>query len=123
MLPNTGKLYESIDLNVLREAVSDDMALFRQLLTMYLDMAKPMYDRLVRGMLDADCTECEYASHALISSTLLIGAVAFTDALRGIERLAQEENHLGFTDQLPVIAMRFQMVIEEVKAGLQELDR
>lgn len=122
MSAKSGKPYESIDLNVLREAVSDDMALYRQLLAMYIDMAEPMYDRLVRGMLDADCTECEYASHALISSTLLIGAVAFTKDLRGIERLAQEENHLGFADQLPVIAMRFQLVIEEVKAGLQELD-
>lgn len=116
------QLDDRIDLNVLKEIVSDDMALFRHLLIIFTEMAGPMFDRLVQGMRRADCRESEQASHALIGSTAMVGATALTQDLRQIEQLARQGNPRGFADQLPVIETRFRHMMGDVKAGLQALD-
>ena len=112
--------YQHIEPAILWKAAGDDPQVFRALSQLFLETAPPMRARLERAILAGDTSATLHDSHALKGSTLLVGAAPLNAMLADIEGRAWRGQHVLAAPCLPELARRFDAVMREVKASIDD---
>lgn len=112
--------FQHIDPSVLLDTVGDDKAAYCGLLRIFMDIAPAAHVDLQQALQHGDCAVIARTSHALKGSVMLVGAEGLTALLQTIEVQARQEQEDGLLALAPVLAKRFDQVLEEVLVSLAD---
>ncbi len=111
-----------LDLDILISTAAGDRALARELLTIFVATAEPIFRRLAAAMEAGDCAASRHESHAMAGAAGLIGASAIIPILKEIEVLAFRRHHESVASRMPALALAFAPVMAAVVQALENFD-
>lgn len=91
-------------------------------MTIFVQTAPQLHQRLALAIQCGDCPASQYESHALCGAAGLIGTIALVPILKEIEVLAFRRDHESVADQLPALALTFASVMAAVMLTLPHFD-
>ncbi|GAA4029441.1 Hpt domain-containing protein [Actimicrobium antarcticum] len=110
--------YQFIDPLFLMQIVADDLDLFCELSTIFINTAPPMFDRLSRAIVKDDSKATRFESHALKGSTSLVGASQLSAMLEEVERQSRLGEQALIGPCLPELTRLFDAVMQEIQASI-----
>ncbi len=107
--------YQSINPDLLMDAVGNDLSAFRSLSTTFLDIAPPALLRLLAAIQTANHQRIVHESHSLRGTMALVGAHDMVNLLRNIETLANQESIVAIESLQKELSEIFVLVESEVR--------